>query len=634
MEGLELIDLDFNGLPFTWHGTRNGTLVEVRLDRWLSNWCWQDCWSNTSVTHDTMVGSYHCSLIIQRDPNQAKCKKHFCFETFWVKEKDCKQSKQKFKVYAGEIEELIGQLGELKNNWATNANRIQEITITVDKLLEQDECFLQQRSLVKCLRNGDANTAFFHQSTLQMRRRNNVVKLRKDDGMWKENPNGLKYLIDEYFINVFKSGGPRERGQVLECITMSVTDEMNHTLLLRITQEEIAIAARQMGDLKAPGPDDFQGIFYHSYCDCIVKEVNELVMYLSNGDTCPWQFSATHIVLIPKVPNPEFVSQFQPISLCNFSYKVLSKVLSNRLKPLLPKIISPMQNAFVGGRQIQDNIGIAHELFHFLKLRKTKSKFELGIKLDMHKAYDRVDWDFLDADDMPFYGDQQHTGVWNSHHGPPISHIFFADDTLIFLKVDRSNYQVLGRLIEDLCVASGQTVNLQKSCVFFSANIHAAISEELGNILGVSVVSDPGTYLGVLAIWGRSKSRGLAYVKDAVCNELDSMIMGFWWGQKHDAKWGSRASWAWTSLLVGRDVIMQRAKWQISDGRELISFPLGHHIPRGPVHVTLDTRVQTFLCPITRSWDLNSLLPFLFTEELDDITGSDVGIGSGFDRLI
>ncbi|KAM1214034.1 hypothetical protein ACFX2I_005400 [Malus domestica] len=441
----------------------------------------------------------------------------------------------------------MGQLGELKNNWATNANRIQEITIRVDKLLEQDERFLQQRSLVKCLRNGDANTAFFHQSTLQMRRRNNVVKLRKDDSVWKENPNGLKYLIDEYFINLFKSEGPRERGQVLECITLSVTDEMNHTLLLRITHEEIAIAARQMGDLKAPGLDDFQGIFYHSYWDCIVKEVNEL-------------------------------------------------------------------NAFVGGRQIQDNIGIAHELFHFLKLRKTKSKFELGIKLDMHKAYNRVDWDFLDADDMPFYGDQQHAGVRNSQHDPPISHIFFADDTLIFLKADRSNCQVLGQLSEDFCAASGQAVNLQKSCVFFSANIHAAISEELGNILGVPVVSDPGTYLGVLAIWGRSKSRGLAYVKDA--------------------KRGSRASWAWTSLLVGIDVIMQRAKWQISDGRELISLPLGHHIPRGPVHVTLDTQVQTFLCPITRSWDLNSLLPFLFTKELDDVTGSDVGIGSGLDRFI
>lgn len=66
-------------------------------------------------------------------------------------------------------------------------------------------------------------------------------------------------------------------------------------------------------------------------------------------------------------------------------------MLANRLKPLLPSLISPMQNAFVSGRQIQDNIGIAHELFHFLKLRKVKGKFEFGIKMDMHKAYDLVE---------------------------------------------------------------------------------------------------------------------------------------------------------------------------------------------------------------------------------------------------
>ena len=72
-------------------------------------------------------------------------------------------------------------------------------------------------------------------------------------------------------------------------------------------------------------------------------------------------------------------------------------MLANQLKPLIPSIISPMQNAFVEGRQIQDNIIIAHELFHFLKLRKAKGKFEMGIKLDMHKAYDQVEWDFLDA---------------------------------------------------------------------------------------------------------------------------------------------------------------------------------------------------------------------------------------------
>lgn len=103
------------------------------------------------------------------------------------------------------------------------------------------------------------------------------------------------------------------------------------------------------------------------------------------------RLNATHLVLIPKVPNSESVSQFHLISLCNYSYKILAKVLANRLKSLLPHLISPMHNAFVGDRQIQDNIGITHEVFHFLKLQKSNNHFELGIKSDMTKAYDRVE---------------------------------------------------------------------------------------------------------------------------------------------------------------------------------------------------------------------------------------------------
>ncbi|KAM1291979.1 hypothetical protein ACFX13_019337 [Malus domestica] len=146
-----------------------------------------------------------------------------------------------------------------------------------------------------------------------------------------------------------------------------------------------------MGGLKAPGPDGFQGIFYHSFWDIIVAEVNGLVKDFMQGVGNTRSINSTHIVLIPKVPNPELVSQYHPTSLCNFSFKILSKVLVNRLKLLLPQLISPMHNAFIVDRQIQENLGLAHELFHFLKLRKAKQKFELCIKLDMHKAYNQVE---------------------------------------------------------------------------------------------------------------------------------------------------------------------------------------------------------------------------------------------------
>ena len=160
---------------------------------------------------------------------------------------------------------------------------------------------------------------------------------------------------------------------------------MNFALSGRVTADEVKVAATQMGSLKAPGPDGFPGIFYKEHWEIIAADVNSIIDTMMGGLQNPMWINATHIVLIPKVLKPEVVSQFRPISLCNFSYKVLSKVLANHLRIVLPELISPSQNAFVAGRQIQDNIGITHEVFHFLKSRRT------------NKAYDRVEWDFLMA---------------------------------------------------------------------------------------------------------------------------------------------------------------------------------------------------------------------------------------------
>ena len=104
----------------------------------------------------------------------------------------------------------------------------------------------------------------------------------------------------------------------------------------------------------------------------------------------------TAIVLIPKVDRPERVSEFRPISLCNVIYKVVAKCLVNRLRPILDEIISPEQSAFVPGRLITDNALIAFECFHYIQQEKDPEKSFCAYKLDLSKAYDRVDWIFLE----------------------------------------------------------------------------------------------------------------------------------------------------------------------------------------------------------------------------------------------
>lgn len=103
----------------------------------------------------------------------------------------------------------------------------------------------------------------------------------------------------------------------------------------------------------------------------------------------------TNIALIPKVDNPLTMKDMRPISVCNVLYKIVAKVLANRLKKVLPNCISEEQSAFVEGRSILDNVLVAFEIIHHLKCKTKGARGEVALKIDISKAYNRVDWGFL-----------------------------------------------------------------------------------------------------------------------------------------------------------------------------------------------------------------------------------------------
>ena len=150
-----------------------------------------------------------------------------------------------------------------------------------------------------------------------------------------------------------------------------------------------------MVPLKTSGSDGMSFFFYQTYWDLVGDEVTSSVLHFLNSASLPANLNQTFVTLIPKVKNSEYVSKFWPISLCNVLYKFFSKVLANRLKRILPSIITEHQSAFTKSRLISNNILVAFESLHSMQRHTGKDDY-MAIKLDMSKTYDRVEWPYLE----------------------------------------------------------------------------------------------------------------------------------------------------------------------------------------------------------------------------------------------
>lgn len=298
--------------------------------------------------------------------------------------------------------------------------------------------------------------------------------------------------------------------ELVDVVQPKVTNGMNLAILQAFHATKIEKAPKQMHPLKAPGLDGMPSLFYQHFSSIVNFVVIQTVLDFLNHGVALSKFHETHIVLIPKNKNPERVIDYKPITLCNVAYKLTSKTVANRMKWVLKDIVGENQSAFVAERLITDNILVVHEVMNHIN-RKRKGKWgEMALELDMSKVYERMEWECLQkimlklgfhekwveiimqcvssityavwingiprgvfkptralrqGDPLSPYQfllctkalsalinkavqNRSIHGVVALARGPKISHIFFADDSLIFGKPTTREYGEILRVLQ------------------------------------------------------------------------------------------------------------------------------------------------------------------------------------------
>ena len=242
--------------------------------------------------------------------------------------------------------------------------------------------------------NGDRNSKFFQYKANFKRKRKLVMKLQNDCGIW----DGDHKMIAQKFISDyqqrFKSMHNPTRVLPELGLPKLISNLDNNELIKLPNLDEVKTTLFSIDSNKTPGPDGFGAGFFKHYWHLIKKDLFNCVLEFFVSGKILKEINHTFIALIAKTSSPSQISHFRPISLCSTIYKIILKILVNRMRPLLDRLISPFQSAFIPGRSIHDNILLTHEIMHKFRNMRTKMAWTT-IKLDMEKAYDQLEWDFI-----------------------------------------------------------------------------------------------------------------------------------------------------------------------------------------------------------------------------------------------
>lgn len=421
------------------------------------------------------------------------------------------------------------------------------------------ETFYKQKSRIRWMNEGDGNTSFFHKSVLAHMGTNTIKYLRDNEDERVENSDQIKGMIVDYYQSLLgtESEGvtPMPVEEIKDLLTFRCLPDLASLLLKVPSVLEIKETISGMPRNKAPGPDGFPLEFFLEGWDVVGDETVKAVQSFFITGHLPRNFNATAITLIPKVVGADKLSQFRPVSCCTTIYKIIARLLKQKLKLFISDAVQGNQVGFVQGRQLCENVLIASELvenFHAL------GDISRGcLQVDLAKAYDNLSWQFLlnvlDVIELPrqFVGWIKECfttpsfsvafngeligflpGKKGLRQGDPISsllfvlamdvlskkldrglvdqlfrphpkclvpvitHLSFADDILIFFDGGQESLQGIFEILDGFRTASGLGINREKTALFLDGG-DFQVSQQMASGFGIQHGSLPVRYLGV-----------------------------------------------------------------------------------------------------------------------------------------
>jgi hypothetical protein len=432
-DAFNLLHLQTRGAEFTWSNGRGGNrYTEKRLDRAVCNQAWLNSCCSSSVTALTRVSSDHFPLLLDLQVTSNSFASQFKFQRMWTLHDDCdkivsdcwsnsgvvgcsmyiltqklKMLKEKLKVWNktcfGNVhdnvtspEAKLHQIQQdIQNHGHTDALLLEEKIVAnlLEDALNKQEIFWQERARLNWHLEGDRNTKFFHRIAKIKSSTKSITSLHDGEHVLTDNTQIAEHVIS-YYNHLFCTNTVLQESLLAEeVIPNLVTPDINSVMTMLPSSDEIKAAVFGLNKDSAPGPDGFGAFFFKHYWEIVKVDVMNAVMEFFSTSWILPGFNSNIIALIPKSPDASTIAQYRPIAMANFKFKIITKIIADRLASILPNLISDEQKGFIKDRNIKDCLCTASEVANLLHNKAHGGN--VALKIDITKAFDILDWSFL-----------------------------------------------------------------------------------------------------------------------------------------------------------------------------------------------------------------------------------------------